>query len=209
MKKVLVFGGAFNPPTIAHLEAARTAMRSCGREGVVFVPSQSVYIEKEQQKDFAFSNEDRLALLEACTASHSWMKVCPYELLQKTQPRTYQTLCYLRDAGFSPSLLIGSDKLPELEHGWKFIPQIAEEFGIVCMDRGNGDTEAYLQGDEFLSSLGQGLVLVQMPGKLHSISSTQVRQALCQGDWQKVSRMVPPETMELLKNITDRENIGS
>ena len=46
MKRVLAFFGAFNPPTVAHVESARFAMERTGREGVVFVPSKSVYIRE-------------------------------------------------------------------------------------------------------------------------------------------------------------------
>ena len=63
MKKVLAFFGAFNPPTIAHVEMAEKAMEETGREGVVFVPSRMTYIEKEQGKNFAFGDMERLSML--------------------------------------------------------------------------------------------------------------------------------------------------
>ena len=48
MKKALAFFGAFNPPTLAHLDLARYAMEKTGRDTVVFVPSRSVYIRETQ-----------------------------------------------------------------------------------------------------------------------------------------------------------------
>ena len=65
MKNVLAFFGAFNPPTLAHLELARFAMEATGREGVVFVPSQARYIQNEQGKDYAYGDAQRLAMLRA------------------------------------------------------------------------------------------------------------------------------------------------
>ena len=48
----LAFFGAFNPPTVAHLELARFALEALGAEQVIFVPSKSMYIRGKQGKDF-------------------------------------------------------------------------------------------------------------------------------------------------------------
>ena len=50
MKQALAFFGAFNPPTLAHLELAEYALAGTGRETVVFVPSRSAYIREDQGK---------------------------------------------------------------------------------------------------------------------------------------------------------------
>ena len=111
MTRALAFFGAFNPPTVAHVELACFAMEATGREGVVFVPSKSVYIRDEQGKDFAYSDWQRLEMLRRAAASRPWMAVTDWELKAEVQPRTYETLCHLRDEGYAPTLLIGSDKL--------------------------------------------------------------------------------------------------
>ena len=95
MKRVLVFFGAFNPPTIAHIDLARFALEKTDREGVIFVPSKSVYIEGEQGKDFAYSDVRRLAMLRAAAMSRPWMRVTDWEICADTQPRTYDTLRHL------------------------------------------------------------------------------------------------------------------
>ena len=99
MKRVLAFFGAFNPPTVAHVELARFAMEQTGREGVVFVPSKSVYIRGEQGKDFAYGEAERLEMLRRAVASRPWMAVSDIEFHEKAQPRTYDSLCRLRDQG--------------------------------------------------------------------------------------------------------------
>ena len=136
MKRVLAFFGDFNPPTVAHLDVARVAMEKTGREGVVYVPSKSVYIHDEQGKDFAYSDRQRLEMLHRAAANRPWMEVTDWEIRAEIQPRTYETLCHLRNEGYALSLLVGSDKLPELEHGWRHVAEIAREFGFVCASRG-------------------------------------------------------------------------
>ena len=61
----LLFGGAFNPPTKAHIHLAELALAETGRRQVIFMPSKSRYIEEDQGKDFAYSEEKRLALLKS------------------------------------------------------------------------------------------------------------------------------------------------
>ena len=139
MKKALAFFGAFNPPTTAHIELAHYAMVQTGRETVVFVPSRSAYIREEQGKDYAYSDRARLAMLRAAREKRPWMAVTDYELTLDHQPRSYETLCRLKEEGYEAALLMGSDKLTELETGWKYVREIAEEFGIVCMERAGDD----------------------------------------------------------------------
>ena len=54
--KALAFFGAFNPPTVAHIQLAEFALRATGREKVIFVPSKAAYIKDEQGKDFAYTD---------------------------------------------------------------------------------------------------------------------------------------------------------
>ena len=80
MKNVLAFFGAFNPPTRAHLELADFAWRATGKEGVVFVPSRTDYIRDNQGKDAAYSNEERMEMLQKLAENRPWMHVCDWEL---------------------------------------------------------------------------------------------------------------------------------
>ena len=200
MRRVLAFFGAFNPPTVAHIELARFSMEATGREGVVFVPSKSAYIRDEQGKDFAYDDRQRLRMLERAAESRPWMTVTDWEIQAETQPRTYETLCHLRDAGYAPTLLIGSDKLYELETVWRHVEDIAREFGFVCMTRGSDACAAMLREDAYLASLAPYIQIVETPEALRNISSTAVRERLSRirALQAEVAEMVPEEIMSLL-----------
>ena len=195
-----MFGGAFNPPTIAHIELADHARTAVGADYVIFVPTKNAYIADEQHKSYVFSDTQRLAMLERIASRHPWMKVSHYEIDSEAQPRTYQTLCHLKEEGYQCRLLMGSDKLPELEHGWKFVEQITQEFGIVCMERSEDDVAEILKNDAYLSTLIPYIQVLPTPAKTRHVSSTAVRKLLSeiQASYVQLKTMVPTEISETL-----------
>ena len=198
----LAFCGAFNPPTCAHLELAALAMHKTGREAVVFVPSKSKYIEKDQGKDFAFSDEQRLDMLRSCAVSRPWMHVWDGEIRAERQPRTYETLCHLREKGIDTALLLGSDKLSELAHLWLYVPEIAREFGIVCLARNEDDCVAIITQDPFLAALSDFIQIIVTPQQTRNISSSQARAFMRMGGndaREKLSQILPEEVFTLLE----------
>ena len=199
MIRALVFAGAFNPPTLAHLELAKEALSQTDRTCVVFVPSQSRYISEAQGKDFAFSGAERLAMLEACAKARPWMRVCAWELEQPEQPRTYRTLCHLRETGIEGALLLGSDKLRELSSAWRHVPEIAREFGIVCMSRGEDDCGRILEEDPVLSGLRDCIQLVRTEDRWRGVSSSEVRRQLrtLEEARRQLGQMLPTELYPL------------
>ena len=209
MKNVLAFFGAFNPPTRAHLELADFAWRTAGKEGVVFVPSRTDYIRDNQGKDAAYSNEERMEMLQKLAENRPWMHVCDWELHQAEQPRTYHTLCYLREEGYMPSLLMGSDKLRELSTGWRYVPEIAREFGIVCLARGTDSCPEIIRNDPFLRAISDRIILPDIPDDWRGISSTAVRETLRQPEntEELFTGLVPDEirTMVRRKQIQERK----
>ncbi len=205
MKHVLAFFGAFNPPTRAHLELADFARRETGSDGVIFVPSRTDYIRNDQGKDSAFGNEARLEMLNTLAESRPWMLVSGWELQQETQPRSYITLCHLREEGYAPSLLLGSDNLRQLSSGWKYVPEIAREFGIVCLARSVDSCESIIRESPLLTSLSDCITVLETPDEWKEISSSAVREALRRPqDPDTLARMIPKEIIYLVCNIPDQ-----
>ena len=194
----LAFFGAFNPPTRAHLDLARFALTETGVDRVVFVPSKAVYIRDDQGKDCVYTDSQRLAMLRAAAEKRPWMAVTDWEMQQEHQPRTYETLCHLREEGLQAALLMGSDKLPELEHGWQHVREIAEEFGIVCMARGKDNCREMIDSSAFLRGLG--IRVLDTPEATRYVSSTRVRALAKQGQAarEELAALVPEEILELL-----------
>ncbi len=200
MTDSLAFFGAFNPPTVAHLELARFAAQAMNVKQVIFVPSKSVYIRDEQGKDFAYSDAQRVAMLRAAAEHRPWMRVTDWEMRQPRQPRTYETLCRLRETGCSPALLLGSDKLAELEHGWMHVEEIAREFGVVCLTRGQDEILRMIEENAYLASLARYIRVLETPPETRAVSSTNVRRCVreIRRLQEEINGMVTPEIRPLL-----------
>lgn len=172
---------------------------------MIFIPSKTAYIRNDQGKDFAFSDRQRLHMLETVAADHSWMEVSDHELAAARQPRTYDTLCWLRSRGYELELLMGSDKLPELETGWRHVQEIAEEFGFAVMARNDEDVEALIAADPYLHALRPHLHIVRTPAQWQHVSSSAVRRAIAGGCLETVSDMIPPELDGLKEYLHSKE----
>ena len=165
------------------------------------------YITDDQGKNFAFDDETRLKMLEKIAANRDWMEVCDYEIRSESQPRTYETLCWLRSQGYDAKLLFGSDKLGELEHGWRYIPEICREFGIAVLSRGQEDASEMIRKDRYLSSLREYFEVIPTPDAYRDVSSTKVRELVTrmQEAGNRIRTMVPEELGDLYEFTMKRE----
>ena len=193
MKKALVFGGAFNPPTNAHINLAEFALKQTGYDQVIFVPSKMTYIRNDQKKNFSFGDDTRLKMLEKIAEKRTWMIVSDHEIRSVQQPRTYLTLQYLKEQGYACSLLFGSDKLPELQTGWLHVEEICHEFGIYCMARYEDNCEGMIAEDPYLGSLKSYIHVIHTPQTYRNISSTEVRELYLEKKFTEIDSLVPEE----------------
>lgn len=175
--KALAFGGAFNPPTLAHISCAHEALVQTGADKVVFIPSKMSYVLNDQGKDSSFTDRQRLDMLDRIAFDKAWMDVYPGEIEQEKQPRTYETLKRLLGEGYDEvKLLFGSDKLSELETGWLHVDEICHEFGIVCMTRSRDNVQEMIETDPYLRQYRDCIVIVQTDEAYHEIASTEARR---------------------------------
>ncbi len=203
MEEVLLFGGAFNPVTIAHIQTAKFAMDSLHLKKVIFMPSKSHYILQDEKKDFSFSESSRLEMLQKVAKNNSWMVVSSYELEQKEQSRTYFTLKHLESIGYKARLLFGSDWLSNLKTKWKYVDEIGNEFSFVVLKRNNDSLEEIFESDSYLKERRKYFTFINCPDTYQSISSSQVRHLLKEGRSEEAKKYIPKEVYSYLKEKGD------
>lgn len=199
-ERALVFAGAFNPITIAHLRRAQYAKDYLRFDKVVFVPSKSSYIKDVQEKDSAYSGEERLRRLNLVRKDYPFREVSDFELRQKEQPRTYFTLKEIKKDYLEVKLLFGSDKLVELERVWKHVDEIGKEFGFAVRSRMNRDLKKIIHEDPYLTERESYLTLIPFCKDYQDISSSLVRKRIKEG--KDISSLVPEE---IRKELTENE----
>lgn len=209
-QKILVFCGAFNPPTVAHLHAAQLAMKSTKADALVWVPSKTDYVAHVQGKSVLLGDKAKSDALAAMlyTDTGAWRAGCEneyislYELSAPVQPKTIETLRHFQKEypGCRFRLLVGSDKLPELETGWVNSEELLDSFGIVVLQRSSDDVQGIIGNTPFLSRHKKDIEVVS-PGILEqSLSATMVRDNIqkIRAMIAETQKMVPQGTWEVV-----------
>ena len=126
----IIFGGGFDPIHLGHINMALVARDTLKGE-VIFVPAK-VAIWKEE----SISEEHKLNMLKLAIAQYDGFSIDTYELEQKEQPRSYQTVEYFKKKYPKDKLffLIGQDQANAFEK-WKNPDQIAKNTQIVYYKR--------------------------------------------------------------------------
>ena len=100
MKKIIVMGGSFNPPTIAHQKLLLAAVRELNAAKGIFVPSSHAYVKTKMRRaghpEETLSESLRLAMLNAMAADDSRLAVDDLEYHRKEKGYTYETMVSLR-----------------------------------------------------------------------------------------------------------------
>ncbi len=133
--KVGIFGGSFNPPHIAHSIIAETIRSQFSLNEVLWVPTFSPPHKLAHQLT---PYKDRLEMVRAATASHSFFRVSDIEKTLAPPTYTIRMLGALRErypvAEFF--LILGSDSLVNFIT-WLQPEEIAKEVKLLVYPRMN------------------------------------------------------------------------
>ena len=126
----IIFGGGFDPVHLGHINMALAAKQALKGE-IIFVPAK-VAVWKEE----SISQEHKLNMLRLAIAKYDGFSIDTYELDQKEQPRSYQTVRYFKNKYPKDKLyfLIGQDQVNAF-HEWANPDEIAENTQIVYYKR--------------------------------------------------------------------------
>lgn len=126
----IVFGGAFNPITIAHIKVYEYIMQKMDADEFLFLPVSSAYTKSELA-----SNYHRVNMLELVTGKYENLGICKLEIDDTDYLGTYQSLIRLSDKyDCKLSFVIGADNLLKMDR-WINIEGILREFKIIVLGR--------------------------------------------------------------------------
>ena len=175
MSKIVILGGAFNPPTIAHFALAEQVINEVEDiEKVVFMPVNSNYKKAEKP----IENEHRYNMLEMICKDNQKLDISRLELDYNRVLTTIETLRILKEEYTDNEIIFatGTDNLQELET-WNNSQDILDEFKLIIFERGEDDFDSIVEESEFLKKNRSSLIKLENNYRTN-LSSTYVREKL-------------------------------
>ncbi len=162
----IIYGGSFNPPTIAHYEIAKYILNKFPKSNLFFLPTNNVY-KKDQLNDFNL----RLKMLEiVCMKLGSRAKVSDFEGKLDKYYGTYYTLSHFKN----PYFVMGADNFKSIST-WINYPKIVIDFKFIIIPRDDIDIDEVIKNDENLLKNKDNFIILDDFGKI-DLSSSNYRK---------------------------------
>lgn len=199
---IVVMGGSFNPPTLAHYRLMRAAIDALDAKIGYFVPVSDAYLRRKMRHSHppvVLLPELRVKMLRAMCAD-SRMMVCEKEM-GTIEARTVSTLMEIQEEHLGAELyfVMGADKLKLLAHLTEK-SHFLEDFNVILFSRDNVAIEEALRSHELLSHYENRIVTLPQPEGSDSISSSVVRERMLMGESNK--ELLCPGVWDLFKEFT-------
>ena len=191
---IVVMGGSFNPPTIAHLKLMQAALDQLTTDVTVeargvFVPSSDAYVRHKMRKlpegvnKTVLPEKLRLDMLKSFQDKDCRLSVDGRELgTTAVKGHTVETLQAIQQENPEADVLFifGGDKLSGLP-GWRSYEALVSQFKIILFSRGDSDLLEVIENTPALAAHAGSFVILRSPEGLDGISSTAVRERLRSG----------------------------
>lgn len=153
---IVVFGGAFNPVTNAHVEVYEYVNQKFDEIKFVFLPVSSAYTKS----DLA-SNYHRKNMLELATMNYSNVEISELEISDNDFLGTYQSLIRIADAhNDEVAFVVGADNLIGMER-WINVEGILSEFKIIVLGRNQINPKEEINGNKVLKRFASSFIIFE------------------------------------------------
>lgn len=166
MSDIIIYGGAFNPPTLGHLKIIEYLIKKFPNNKLVVLPTNNYYKLKE-----IVSFDHRKKMLEIMCKDYL-DKICisDYEQTLDKYYGTYYTLKHFNN----PLFVIGADSLDTIKSWIKF-PDVVIENKFIVFPRANYDINKIIESNEILLCNKDKFIICD-DFEENNISSTQYRK---------------------------------
>ncbi len=180
--EIIIYGGAFNPPTVAHALAIASLTQSFPDKPIWVMPSG-----ERNDKPELIGEQHRLAMLGIMAVEQGWrdkVVISDFELRLPRPSNTYDTVQALRQAGVEKvGFVVGVDSI-NTALDWEYGEALLRELHWILIER---------PGYE-LSVVPTSFEYVALPNL--DVSSTEVRRRL--GDGLTIGGLVVPAVEEYI-----------
>lgn len=181
-RKIILFGGTFDPVHLGHTKVASAAVEYINAERLIFIPAKRSPLKSAMPRASDF---DRLRMLSLAVSKEEKFDVTDYELSKPAPSHTLDTVRHFQSIyghTFTLFWLVGADTINELIY-WYGITALIDECNLATMYRADFDKPDFskyetIWGKERLEKLQRNIV----PTPLIKISSTEVRKRIASGE---------------------------
>lgn len=206
---VIVLGGSFNPPTIAHKQILETVVKSTRAQLGLFVPSSDAYVSRKMSRShgIVFTERERYEMCNALMLETDIpAAVSTLEYGDDGRGHTYDTLCRIQTVypGKKICLVVGEDKLSIIPK-WHNAEKLLEQFMLIITKRSDDSTDVYakIDADRLLRRYAGNMTIVELEDDMTEISSTKARGYIKSGRLDE-SRILTDSVKQLIKAYGSR-----
>jgi nicotinate-nucleotide adenylyltransferase len=185
-----LFGGAFDPPHVGHLELVDGALRHFGLERVVVIPTGSA-----PHKEIRTPAEVRFRLAEAAFAGRPRVELSRWELERGEPSYTVETTRWATERYGELIFLVGADQFAKLAT-WREPDEVLRLARLGVATRPGYDREELDRVFEHLADPSRVELFEIQPTP---VSSTEVRARVARGE--PVGELVPPAVADLIEGL--------
>lgn len=200
--RIVVMGGSFNPPTIAHLKLMQTAVTAIDASKGIFVPTAHDYVAKKMKKQLCpqdtLSESIRVAMLESFCREDNRLFVSKIQFLRTGRGYDYEMLTDIQK-DFPKSELFfvtGSDKLYILPK-WHRVNEFLKDFRILVANRGEDNLEKIKEENPYLAKHWDRFTVFLVPEEISKISSGVFREKIHAKD-ETAKELVTEEVWQIM-----------
>ncbi len=199
-EKIVVMGGSFNPPTIAHYKLMKDAMQVVKADLGYFVPVSDAYLKRKMRYNksaIVLSPKVRIDMLQ-CMCADGTMKVSDIEM-GTVKARSLETLMAIQSEYPTAQIyfIMGDDKMKLLLHLCKNRDSL-ETFKVILYSRNEVSLIGSLNGVNIPSDYLDNIILCPQPEGISGVSSSLIRERLMSGE--SCDDLLYPGVVELLKD---------
>lgn len=193
-QRVLLFGGAFDPPHKGHFNLLCNGVAAVQPDGVLVIPTGVAPHKQASATPWALRAEmcrcfePVFSNLLISDVENTGDKNYTCDTLRRLRRQQPQTDFYLA---------VGGDMLEGFQN-WKNWQQILKMATLVALARYPKEEEAMLRAKAQLEAAGGKVILV--PGDVVPISSHEIRQALAAGQGEAMQYVLPPADRIIREN---------
>lgn len=193
---IAVFGGSFNPLTLAHMDTVKRLLSIDGVTKVIMIPLGNRY-NKVDLEDAT----ERYNILKLCYRDDKRVKVSSLDLMSKEQLTTYDYMGLLAEL-FDEELafVMGADNF-EVFTTWNDVGELIEKYHHIIINRNNKDLDLIIEKDELLRNNKDKFILIKegLNNEHKDICATKVREAIRCGDDECLDKMICEDVKRYVK----------